>query len=108
MANRKVTKETVKEVIDDIKYFYGIILTEAQVCYLFLNYRGVRGDWNRVGDVDTVLREKVLDAITKDCGIKKGWPLAGETEKVKANFEKRFKKAAKEKGYQLEGNWGMA
>ncbi len=107
IKERRITEKMVKETIEDIKFFYGIILTELQVCYILLNYKRVRSDWNKIGDVDTVYREEFINALSIECGIKRGWPTANESDLVKKRFETRFKKGAAEKGYQLEGKWTM-
>lgn len=105
--NRKVTKTMVREVVRDIKDFFGIVLDKFQVCYILLNYQEVRDDWDKIGDVDTAFRDKFLDAIVEECRMSFPWPKSYCTKLAKQAFEKEFKINAKKHGYKLTDDFTM-
>ena len=108
MANRKVTEKVIKDIMEDVKHWYGIVLTELQACLIILNHEEVRKDWNEVGSsTDTVFREKVLNAIVKECGVKKKWPTASAPKNEMQAFQDEFLEKAKKYGFEIEKGFNM-
>ena len=106
---RKITKKMIKESITDMKNI-GIELTEIQFLSLMVYDNGLRKDWDEIGDVDTVFRGKILDAIAKDCKMKSCngfWPTLSVHYITKDSFEIEFKKKAPKRGYILNSNFSI-
>ena len=109
MRWKKITKKVIKEALEWADNI-GIELTESQFLLLMLNNRELKEDWEEVGDIDTCFRERMLDAISDDCGVVcngGNWPTYSQKSKISKEFEKEFKEKAKKKGYILKKNFGL-
>jgi len=106
---RKITKKMIQESLTIISDF-GIKITEIQFLSLMIYNENLRDDWSKTGSVDVVFREKILDAIAKDCRIKNCngfWPTGMVHKTTRKDFEIEFKEKAPKRGYVIYNNFSI-
>ncbi len=86
-------KELIKQIQDEMEYWFGFNLTEKQV-EEYINK-------TKISFFDTVEREDLADDLgRKITGM--GWPINADQQDYKDKFYELMRKNAEEKGY----TWG--
>lgn len=92
-------RRLLKEVMSNIHDTVGVKLTEAQAIEFLVEFNSVGEiiDW---GEVDSELRERLVDALTIKL-LNTRWPGNSYSEEYRSEFIKKFDEAAVKAGYEV-------
>jgi hypothetical protein len=98
-----ISDEEIQEVIDSM-CSYGLELTADQVKNLLVLNTSVAVEISEWGVGDTETNTSIINAICKQLGVSKDWPMYRNTEDYKKDFYKEFGDACTEHGYKWNSN----
>lgn len=87
-----MTDEQILEIQEDVAYWYGVEMDPAQV-ERFLDLHPDLAETIEGNGFDTVERERFINALTKDLGMR-SWPINGEGPEVWRRFVEEFEQKA--------------
>lgn len=96
-------------IISDVKRtfydYFGIILTEEQTKDFLKSNEFILSEIKKF-DIDTSVREQLINNFTSLIGITRNWPTYGDAKEYKEKFYSDFKKSCKKANISLcERTW---
>lgn len=80
--------------------WYGIDMTSDQMASLLQSYPSLDGEVAEWG-VDTLTREKLIEALNEKLGIELSWPINGDSPERKQAYYTSFHPVAVAAGYRV-------